>query len=237
MRKKAWVAGMVLMLTTLLALSDVSQAAMWVGAQLGGNFSVASNRIEVDGINRGRAYFGPAVIGGATIGYDFVNTGFGAYAWPEWMKYFSVATDITYNRLSLDSDSGPGSFSKIFAPGSTMDGSVVAWTFLLMAHYGFFPDSEVPTGRVNPYIGIGPAILWSSINSFETRVGSLGGGRATNVALVVEPGIRWMVLPKVSIDTALRYRYAVPTWDVANTSIKINPLNMLAFLIRANYHF
>ena len=33
-----------------------------------------------------------------------------------------------------------------------------------------------------------------------------------NVALVVEPGIRWMVLKNVSIDTAMRYRYSQPSW-------------------------
>ena len=49
----------------------------------------------------------PSVIGGMTIGYDFVNAGFGAYAWPDWMKYFSVATDVTYNRLMIQ-DGGPG---------------------------------------------------------------------------------------------------------------------------------
>ncbi len=58
-----------------------------------------------------------------------------------------------------------------------------------------------------------------------------------NVALVVEPGIRWMALKNVSIDTALRYRYAVPSWDANNVTIKANPLNQFAFLVRANYHF
>ena len=32
-----------------------------------------------------------------------------------------------------------------------------------MAHYGFLPDSEVPTGRINPYIGVGPAIVWTGV--------------------------------------------------------------------------
>jgi len=42
----------------------------------------------------------PSVIGGATIGYDFVNAGFGGRAWPDWMRYFSFAMDYTYNRLT-----------------------------------------------------------------------------------------------------------------------------------------
>ena len=107
-----------------------------------------------------------------------------------------------------------------------------------MAHYGFMPDSEVPTGRINPYIGVGPAILWSG---FESPV---GGGRAdaVNVALIVEPGIRWMALSNVSIDTAMRYRYAAPSYDLGSIpglgSIVMSPtLHQFAFLVRANYHF
>ena len=41
----------------------------------------------------------------------------------------------------------------------------VAWTFLFMAHYGFMPDSEVPSGRINPYIGVGPAICGAVLSS------------------------------------------------------------------------
>ena len=149
------------------------------------------------------------MIGGATLGYDFVNSGFGAYAWPDWMKYFSFAMDLTYNRLRLHSisDISVGPFNLPGSVGVRTDGYCVAWTFLFMAHYGFMPDSEVPSGRINPYIGVGPAIVWSGFD--------LGGAsvNSTNVALVVEPGIRWVALPNVSIDTAFRWRYAAPSYS------------------------
>ena len=61
-----------------------------------------------------------------------------------------------------------------------------------------------------------------------------------NVALVVEPGIRWVFLPNVSIDTAMRYRYASPSYTVGNNdnvNLGLGGLNQLAFLVRANYHF
>ncbi len=59
------------------------------------------------------------MIGGVTIGYDFVNAGFGAYAWPDWMKYFSFATDFTYNQLFIggDKDSGFGKIVIATVPG------------------------------------------------------------------------------------------------------------------------
>jgi hypothetical protein len=231
MKKTTYVVGVVVLLAALLALPGVGQSAMWVGAEIGGNFVPSSSvDVSIPGVGSGslnNVNFHPSVIGGATIGYDFVNSGFGAYAWPDWMKYFSFAMDITYNHLNV------ASLGDLSIP-SHADGYVVAWTFLFMAHYGFFPDSEIPTGRVNPYIGVGPAVVWSGLD-----LGSLGVGRttATNIALVVEPGIRWVCFKNVSIDTAFRYRYCQPSFDVSGATLKVNPLNQLSFLVRANYHF
>jgi hypothetical protein len=237
MKGRGFFVVMAVFLSALLMLPVASQAAMWVGAELGGNLAAATGEIEAGGIDAGRNRFNAAVIGGPIIGYDFVNTGFGGYAWPEWMKYFSVATDITYNRLDFDSGTGPGGFRRWFIQSSSLRGSVVAWTFMLMAHYGFFPDSVIPTGRVNPYIGVGPAIVWSSISSLDTQLGHFSGGTSTNVGLVVEPGIRLMALPNVSIDTSMRYRRVAPTYGSGNNEVKIDPINMFAFLLRVNYHF
>ena len=192
----------------------------------------------------------PTVIGGGTIGYDFVNAGFGAYAFPDWMKYFSFALDLTYNRL--DSRAGEGLFDIAIPLGESgtlgkVTGSEVALTFLFMAHYGFLPDSEVPGGRINPYIGVGPAIVWTSINFKRYNhagvdhpaFGEQLGARAMNVALVVEPGIRWVCFKNVSIDTAMRYRLSQPSWTLNNDrgTVEARPLNQIAFLLRANYHF
>ena len=81
----------------LLALSGVAQSAMWVGAQLGGDFQPGT-QVTGSVFNHSastNAFIKPSVIGGVTLGYDFVNYGFGAYAYPDWMKYFSFATDLT----------------------------------------------------------------------------------------------------------------------------------------------
>jgi hypothetical protein len=194
--------------------------------------------LSVGGFDVNNANFRPSVIGGAMIGYDFVNTGFGGYAYPDWMKYFSVATDFTYNRLNLSDVGGVG-------VNSNFNGYAAVWTFMLMAHYGFLPDSEVPTGRVVPYIGVGPGIVFSGMdfsvavpaNRVTNNTNARFGSTATNVALVVEPGIRFMALKNVSVDTAFRWRRCVTTWDFDNVTVKADPLNQLSFLLRANYHF
>jgi hypothetical protein len=231
MKKKTYVLGVAVLLAALLALAGVAQSAMWVGAELGGNFTSNPN-VSIGGttINQSTP-INAAVIGGATIGYDFVNTGFGAYAWPDWMKYFSFAADFTYNRLSINA--GPDGLQRILPGGSRLDGYAMALTFLFMGHYGFFPDSEIPGGRVNPYLGVGPGIVWSGFPQTNNAVGNLN---ATNIALVAEAGIRWVCFKSVSVDTAFRYRYVVPSYDIGNTSVNV-PLNMFSFLVRANYHF
>jgi opacity protein-like surface antigen len=237
----------VLMMAVLLALPAVAQSAMWVGAEIGGNFNPGVN-IDATVGPFSRSFnsteIRASVIGGATLGYDFVNAGFGAYAWPDWMKYFSFAMDITYNRLAIQ-DRGPG-FGQVLADNSRINGWEFAWTFLFMAHYGFLPDSEVPAGRIHPYIGVGPAIVWTGIEGTAGIVYPVGtnpkynsrfGDTAMNVALVVEPGIRWMAFKNVSVDTAMRYRYSVPSWGDGFVTVKVNPLHQIAFLVRANYHF
>jgi len=241
--KKTYVLGMAVLVAALLAMSGVAQSAMWVGAQIGGNFPLDTNITATSGADTATAsgvHIQPSVIGGVIIGYDFVNSGFGAYAWPRWMQYFSFAMDITYNLLEIRGGQTVGArlngvnLGDVTTPDGILKGYELAWTFLFMAHYGFLRDSEVPTGRINPYIGVGPAILWSGFgNPFAGR----SGADAMNVALVVEPGIRWMVLKNVSIDTAMRYRYAQPSWTFVNTTLKPDSLHQLAFLVRANLHF
>ncbi len=163
MKQKMYGLGVAALVVALLALSGVAQSAMWVGGELGGNFN-AYPKMSVSGAGVSRTLqteVRPSVIAGATIGYDFVNAGFGAYAWPDWMKYFSFAMDITYNRLTIQ-DAGPG-IGRFFSANSRLNGWEAAWTFLFMAHYGFLPDSEVPSGRINPYLGVGPAIVWTGV--------------------------------------------------------------------------
>ena len=104
MKKKMYVLGVAALVAAMLALSGVAQSAMWVGAELGGNFPLKGTvNSDIGPFNGSLSNVGyqASVIGGAIIGYDFVNTGFGAYAYPDWMQYFSFATDITYNKLNI----------------------------------------------------------------------------------------------------------------------------------------
>jgi len=265
--RKIYVIAMVFLVAAVMALPGAAHSSMWVGGELGGNL-IGSNNIDatasIPGFNASATasnvkWNNPTVIGGITIGYDFVKEGFGGANYPSWMKYFSFATDFTYNRNDISSQTlhvtdvtvNGANFGNVRVPlnvipgfaGGRLEGYMAAWTFMFMAHYGFLPDSEVPSGRLVPYVGVGPAILWSGINA-----GSFGLGNAssTNVALVAEGGIRYMCLKNVSLDAGFRYRYATPEYSFSaggnNGNIPINAtlsttINSFSFLFRANYHF
>jgi hypothetical protein len=239
MRRKAAHLCLVVCMTALVALPRVVGAAMWVGGELGGNFTMNTD-YNFNGQSLDGTPMKPSVIGGITLGYDFVNTGFGAYNWPKWMKYFSVVTDFTYNRLSVSH--GSSGLRSLPPHGATINGYQAVWSFMLMGRYGFCPDSEVPLGRVQPYIGLGPAIVFSGLNLGSAAPrnfvgGGLGSSTSTDVALVFESGIRWMCLKNVSLDTAFRFRYSCPEYTYGPYTLETKVLAQFAFLCRANYHF
>lgn len=221
---------------TLVLMPGVSRAAMWVGGEIGGNFMANAN-IKVGNATIRNIKIDPNVIGGITMGYDFVNAGFGAYSWPDWMKYFGIAVDFTYNNINARSQQLAGTGGAFFpGPGgaSRLEGFVAATTFLFYGHYGFFPDSEITVGRVHPYLGVGPAIVVSGLDLGKFGVGNTS---SADVALVVEAGIRWICFKNISMDTAFRYRYAQPSYNVQGTTVSIRDFDSFSFLVRANYHF
>ncbi len=232
------VLGLMFLALTLVLLPGPARSAMWVGGEVGGNYVSSTNFDVGNRIVSGAHFDTPMVIGGLTVGYDFVNTGFLGYNYPAWMKYFSFAVDFTYNSMNIRG--GEHNFTEGTVNAKTIlspiHGYMAAITFLFMGHYGFLPDSECPEGRINPYVGVGPAILLSGINT-----GGLGSSSAVNAALVVESGIRWVCLKNVSIDTAYRFRWARPTYDVSSVQAPnahaALEVRSHSFLVRANYHF
>jgi opacity protein-like surface antigen len=237
-----------------LAIAGTAQSAMWVGAQIGANFAANTDvKLDVNGSNFltfNSAAVEPAVIAGITIGYNFVREGFLGYNWPDWMKYFSFATDFTFNRYDMRKQSLNGTvFGVPFTAGTLPrgEGTIAAWTFLFMGGYPLFPDSEVPGGRVVPYLGVGPGIVFSSLNvgsahNSQAFISVEQSASSVDIALVAEAGVRFMALKNVSLDVAFRYRWCQPTYSYGSvgggTNVNIGvDANQFSALCRASYHF
>ena len=73
----------------------------------------------------------------------------------------------------------------------------------------------------------------SAANRFDNGIKEL---TSTNVGIVVEPGIRFMLLPEISGDLAYRFRYvAIPSFTGNNVKVSFNSLNS-AIVFRVDYH-
>lgn len=163
-------------LALLLALSTVAQAAMYVEGYVGGNAS-----------NLGGS---PTVIGGWRLGMWFVPEGALGLNYPRWMRSLGFYTDISISQLNSNRSSLEGT------------GYAATWGFMPVLRLGFVKDDEVPFGRFQPYLGVGPAVFLVRFNNFN--------GSDVSPALMVDGGMRYMVNRKFSIDLFLRYRYARP---------------------------
>jgi len=268
-RKVVWTLGVLVLAAALLALPGPAKAEMYVEGYLGGvtaggldsstnihtaNFNNISLRANLPG------HPNAAVIGGLKIGYWFVPTGFGGYSYPDWMKYLGVYTDFSYHRLdvrqtqfTLHARQNNNQFANIQSDFES-EGTVATWAFMLAARYGFFQDSEVPFGRLQPYIAVGPAVMFSTqrpkVGLSQTPFGiSSGSESSADIALAVDAGIRYMCLKNVSIDLSFKYRYANPTYSFRGhlsnpvlldipTSFKYEPVyNLFSGQLGVAYHF
>jgi opacity protein-like surface antigen len=202
-----------------------------------------------------------AVIGGLKIGTWFVPTGFLGYNYPDWCKYFGFYTDFSFHRLDIrrhqtgfSAFSDAGVFEGNFPGDFQSEGTVATWAFMLAARYGFFPDSEVPFGRLQPYVAVGPAVMFSTMqpkiivyNPLHQVISaaSPGSQSSVNVALAVDAGLRYMCLKNVSIDLSFKYRYAQPNFSFNFTDINGAPssfnysptYNLFSGQLGVAYHF
>jgi opacity protein-like surface antigen len=214
---------LLLMVAFSLSLPGVGETAMWIGVQGGPNF-VTDTTVKFDanygyGLKRFRT--DTSLLGGIIIGYDFVKEGFLGYKWPNWMKYFSMAIDLTYNDFSQPPQTARLQSPTVFSRGrpsininNYAHGYMLQLSLFFIARYGFFPSPELPFGRLIPYVGGGPGLFFSIVETSRSD-NYAKSSDSIEPGLFAEAGVRYMVLPKVSLDAAFRYRYTFPSYDRA----------------------
>jgi opacity protein-like surface antigen len=230
----------VLSLTLIFGAAITADSAMYFGTQFGPNFNSSMDvKVNAPFVNntltnmKARTGF----TSGLLFGYDFVNYGTGAYPYPDWMKYFGVMVDVSYTQMNFSSQGRLlNSGQTVFTPG--VDGSNVALTFLLAAKVPCVVSADYPNGRLNPYVGVGPSLMFTSMD-FSNFGGS--SNTSTNIGLVAEAGVRYMITPAFSADVAYRYRYMYPSMSftapgIGNVTVG-GPVNNSQVIMRLAYHF
>ncbi len=268
---RLWLAGLMLLAAALLVLPVGARAEMYVEGYLGGVFPSSQSfdfgatpaadytyNVRVPG------RYDPTVMGGLKIGTWFVKEGFLGFNYPAWMKHLGFYLDFSYHRLNMRPQLA--TYREVFAGlanrgvlNFSSEGAAATLAFMFAGRYGFFPDAEVPYGRLQPYLAVGPALLFVSqqprfsfvrfTGPFLTDDMDLASDSDVALALAVETGLRWMALKNVSLDVSFKYRFAQPsfshTLSEGANGFFINPhtvtmeptLHLFSFQVGAAYHF
>ncbi len=133
--------------------------------------------------------FNNSLIGGVKLGY-FTHT----IPYLGW-EVESMANNSYVNRQTLSTSRTIQGFNQAAQPNDFW----VNWTTALhlVGRYGFFPDKEVPFGRLQPYVGIGPAfiVLYEEVDS------------AKNFGIDVMAGMRYMFTKHISAFVEYKYNH------------------------------
>jgi len=213
--------------------------------------------------NNPAGVFDPAVIGGLKLGTWFVKEGFLGANYPDWMKYMGFHLNFSFHRYDMRNQ--PAN-TRAIEGGVTRDvadsvfggeGTVTTLAFMFDGRYGFFPDAEVPFGRLQPYFAMGPAIIFTTMEpriTTETFGGTRfnvkpGSDSSVNLGGCGELGVRWMALKNVSFDLFFQYRFVYPTFSynyrdpitALNTSFEFTPgsggYHLFSAQLGVGYHF
>ena len=126
------------------------------------------------------------------------------------LPWFGIEGETNFSRNNIRGNQGTISQPPPTGPNNLFTGSdwfeIWAMQLNLLARYGFLKDKEVPFGRLQPYLGIGPGgeIVYATHDS------------AKNFAIEAMSGIRYMITEKIGLffEYKFSYQFAVEYQDL-----------------------
>ena len=210
----------------------------------------------------------PVLTGGLSLGTWF------DYSWaqlPPWMKYFGFSINYLHYALQypnqtgtfsqnvlLNSDGTVGTTSTAGSCNFRSNGTVNSLAFMFKGRYGWQKDDEVPFGRVQAWLGIGPSLNFVSqrptltFNNFTLVNGSsmfiplnykqaFNSSATTTVGLQVAVGGSYYIFRWLSADAFLQYDYYSPTFHLGGArglgGRVTLPVNQLSINFGVGVHF
>jgi hypothetical protein len=134
-------------------------------------------------------------------------------------------------RISPGTAAGPNNLS--FSPDRFL---IWATQINLLVRHGFLKDKEVPFGRLQPYLGIGPG--------FEVAYAL--NDSAKNLAVETQAGVRYMCTPDIALfcEYKFSYQFAVEYQNFTIPGLRLNGAATMAFnmphhrfILGVSYHF
>jgi opacity protein-like surface antigen len=147
------------------------------------------------------------------------------------MELSLCKNDIPGQNLRIAPMTAAGPNNLTFSPDRFL---IWATQFNLLVRHGFLKDKEVPFGRLQPYLGIGPGfeVVYAANDS------------AKNFAIETQAGLRYMFTPDIAIfgEYKFSYQFAVEyqTFDVPGhrpVGTMFFDLPHHRFILGVSYHF
>ncbi|MEW6658102.1 MAG: outer membrane beta-barrel protein [Thermodesulfobacteriota bacterium] len=132
----------------------------------------------------------PGILGGIKFGRYFDS-----YPW------FGVEVETTFSRNNIRGNQGRISPPVPGGPANALGGAdwFMIWDtqINLLARCGFLKDKEIPFGRLQPYMGIGPGfeVIYARKDS------------AKNLAIEAQAGVRYMCTQNIGIFVEYKFSY------------------------------
>jgi opacity protein-like surface antigen len=178
----------------------------YIGAGGGANFVSPSNwQIQVQGTTVHKSVpITSSPLFNAKLGYFFHR-----------FPYLGLEGELSYTRNKVRQTfplAGPRGTTNTASFDDAFDN--VSFALRIMGRYGFLPDSEVPFGRLQPYVGIGPGV--------ELVLGE--DDTAKNFAIEVSAGLKYMILKNFStfVEYKFSYQFAV---EISPRMFNVNGVN------------
>jgi opacity protein-like surface antigen len=109
-------------------------------------------------------------------------------------KYFGVGLDVFHF------ESNP--------KNSSIEQGNLAFALDLMARFPFLVNAEMPHGRLQPYVTVGPAIFVSNLD-----VPGFSEGRSTSLGFKGGAGLKFLITQHIGLFGEYRYTYFKSTHD------------------------